>query len=59
MRVERRFTVEGESPYVRIPFREATSEIRTNSGALHARANRQTMLASLDCRLPISRCVDP
>jgi ribonucleoside-diphosphate reductase alpha chain len=34
MRIARRFTVEGESPYVGIKFRQASSEIRNPNGSI-------------------------
>ena len=34
MRVERRFTKVGQSPYADIPFREASSEIRNPDGSV-------------------------
>ncbi len=34
MRIERRFTVEGRSPYEDIEFRTATSEIRNPDGSV-------------------------
>ncbi|HJQ59989.1 MAG TPA: vitamin B12-dependent ribonucleotide reductase, partial [Vineibacter sp.] len=34
MRVQRRYTVEGESPYARLAFRSATSEIRNPDGSI-------------------------
>jgi ribonucleoside-diphosphate reductase alpha chain len=34
MRIERRFTVEGDSPYNGIEFRQATSEIRNPDGSI-------------------------
>src|SRR5215207_7908350 len=34
MRFERRHTTEGESPYARLPFRSATSEIRNPDGSI-------------------------
>ena len=34
MRVERRFTKTGQSPYADIPFREASSEIRNPDGSV-------------------------
>jgi ribonucleoside-diphosphate reductase alpha chain len=34
MRVERRFTKAGQSPYADIPFREASSEIRNPDGSV-------------------------
>ncbi|MEL6267577.1 MAG: vitamin B12-dependent ribonucleotide reductase, partial [Pseudomonadota bacterium] len=33
MKIERRFTVEGKSPYAAVPFRTATSEIRNPDGS--------------------------
>ena len=38
MRIERRFTKEGQSPYEAIPFRESTSEIRNPDGSVVFRA---------------------
>jgi ribonucleoside-diphosphate reductase alpha chain len=34
MRIERRYTKEGQSPYAEIPFRTATSEIRNPDGSI-------------------------
>ena len=34
MRIERKFTKSGTSPYTDIPFRSATSEIRNPNGGL-------------------------
>ena len=34
MRIERRFTVEGQDAYADIPFRQATSEIRNPDGSV-------------------------
>ena len=34
MRIERRYTKEGQSPYAEIPFRTATSEIRNPDGSV-------------------------
>ena len=34
MRIERRYTKEGQSPYADIPFRTATSEIRNPDGSI-------------------------
>ncbi len=38
MRIERRFTKEGQSAYAEIPFRQATSEIRNPDGSIVFRA---------------------
>ena len=34
MRIERRFTKEGQSPYAEIAFRKATSEIKNPDGSI-------------------------
>src|SRR6478672_2626952 len=34
MRIERRYTKPGQSPYAEIPFRSATSEIRNPDGSI-------------------------
>ncbi|WP_048646532.1 vitamin B12-dependent ribonucleotide reductase [Nitratireductor soli] len=34
MRIERRFTKEGQSPYAEVPFRKATSEIKNPDGSI-------------------------
>ena len=34
MRITRRFTIEGKSPYEGIPFHAATSEIRNQDGSV-------------------------
>jgi len=34
MRIERRFTKEGQSPYAEVPFRKATSEIKNPDGSV-------------------------
>ena len=34
MRIERRFTKPGQSPYAEIPFRKATSEIKNPDGSI-------------------------
>src|SRR4051794_9027039 len=34
MRIERRYTTEGKSPYAAIPFRTVTSEIRNPDGSV-------------------------